>query len=170
MSDEIAKDAAQGPHPETKPRGYIPEGVEEEKEFGGTLAGIPLPREPFYPLRLDQFLTLREGETSEARAARDACLGAFVAAIVGIVGLVVLIKWDAPISEQKVAIGATAILCVGAVATLIVAWVQQRNISRTRARSAYSRLVSTIEERFQVSPTAGHMSALLRWFQRKPRA
>jgi hypothetical protein len=169
MSDEIAKKTTQEQNQETKPRGYIPGGVEEEKEFGGTPAGIPLPREPFYPLRLDQFLTLRDGETSEARAVRDACLGAFVAAVVGIIGLVVLIKWNAPISEQKVAVGATTILCIGAVATLIVAWIQQRNINRTRTSSAYSRLVTTIETRFQVPPASGPASALRRWFQRKPR-
>lgn len=131
------------------PTGEVGVGA-EEIEFGGGLAGIPLPREPFYPLRQDQFLTLRDGETSEARALRDACIGALVAAVVGIAGLLAVIKWDAPITEQKVAIGATMLLCVGAATALIVALVQQRQINRTRMKSAYSRLVSTIETRFQV--------------------
>jgi len=99
---------------------------------------------------------------------RDACIGAFVAAIVGIIGLVALIKWNAPITEQKVAIGATAILCVGAVAAFVVACVQQRRIKRTRTRSAYSRLVTTIETRFQVAATSSPASAWQRWFARKP--
>ena len=153
---------------DAKPRPYSPTGEAEEKEFGGTLAGMPMPREPFYPLRVDQFFTLRDGELSEARAVRDACLSAFVAAAVGIAGLVALIKWDAPITQQKVAIGATAILCVGAAATVVVAWVQQRHIKRTQNESSYSRLVGTIEGHFQIAPEHPQSKSIWnRWLGRK---
>lgn len=133
--------------------------------LGGTLAGNPQPPEPFYPLRCDQFLIFRDGETSEARAVRDSCLSAFVAAAVGIVGLVAVINWDAAIKQQKVAFAAAAILGLGAVAALVVAWVQQRHITRTRTRSAYSRLVRTIGEHFAITDEAAAHSWWLRFLR-----
>jgi hypothetical protein len=139
--------------------------------LGGTLAGNPQPPEPFYPLRCDQFLTLRDGEMSEARAVRDSCISAFVAAVVGIGGLVAVIDWDASIKDQRVAIGATAVLSVGAAAALVVAWVQQRHITHTRTRSAYSRLVDTITGHFAIDVDAGSESRgrrLLRFFGLRP--
>ena len=137
--------------------------------MGGTLTGTPEPPEPFYPLRCDQFLTFRDGEMSEARSVRDACATAFVAAAVGIGGLVALIDWDASIKDQKVAIGATAILSIGAVAALVVGCIQHRGIKRARSRSAYSRLVATIEKRFDIAGEAAPASLLggfLRFFRR----
>ena len=122
--------------------------------LGGTLAGNPQPPELFYPLRCDQFLTMRDGEMSEARSVRDACITAFVAASVGIGGLVSVINWEAPIMQQKVAVSTTFVLCVGALAALVVGWVQHRSIKRTRGRSAYSRLACTIEGHFQITETA----------------
>jgi hypothetical protein len=140
--------------------------------LGGTLAGNPQPPELFYPLRCDQFLTLRDGEMSEARAVRDLCLGAFVAAVVGITGLVALINWDAPLKQQKVAFAATAILAVGAVAAVVVAWVQQRHIVRTRTQSAYSRLVETIGGHFSITDGAAAPGSrwvrFLRFFGLRP--
>ncbi len=151
------------PSSESGKVGYSPTPL----EFGGTLAATPLPPEPFYPLRCDQFLTLRDGEMSEARSIRDSCLSAFVAAAVGIGGLAAVINWDESIKQQKVALAATAILCIGATAALVVAWVQQRHIKRTRTKSAYARLINTIAGQFDVADeVAGSDSPLRRFFRR----
>jgi hypothetical protein len=146
-----------------KERSYSPTPL----EFGGTLAGTPLPPEPFYPLRCDQFLTLRDGELSEARSIRDSCLSAFAAAAVGIGGLVAVINWDASIKQQKVALAATAVLCIGAVATLIVAWVQRRHIKRTRTKSTYARLINTIAGHFEITGEVAVSDSPLRSFFRR---
>ena len=119
-------------------------------DLGGALSGTPEPPEPFFPLRQDQFSTLRDGEMSEFRAARDACLGAFVASVVGIVGLVAAINWNASIREQKTPLAAMAILCVGAAAALVVGCIQQRHMTHMLTRSAYSRLLNSIERKFGI--------------------
>jgi hypothetical protein len=120
-------------------------------DLGGALSGTPEPPEPFFPLRQDQFLTLRDGEMSEFRSMRDACIGAFVAAVVGIAGLLAVINWDTSIRQQKVPLAAMAILCIGAAAALIVGLVQQRHITRTLVGSAYSRLLIAIEKKFGIT-------------------
>lgn len=46
-----------------------------------------------YALRPDQFQTLCDGEMSVSRSLRDACIGAFLTGVVGIVGIVLTIDW-----------------------------------------------------------------------------
>jgi drug/metabolite transporter (DMT)-like permease len=104
---------------------------------------------------------------NEARSVRDSCLSAFVAAVVGIVGLVAVINWDSSIKQQKVAFAATVVLCIGAVAALVVASVQHRHIKRTRTKSAYARLMETVAGHFGImDEVSGSKSPLRRFFQR----
>src|SRR6266849_7865915 len=87
--------------------------------LGGMLVVPPQPDVSCYPLRLDQFQTLRDGEMSEARLIRDACLGAFATGAVGIAGLYFTIDWDSAISHgQKAPFVVTTFLCILTLAAL----------------------------------------------------
>lgn len=120
-----------------------PNPVKQTFQLGGTLAGTPQPDEPFYPLRCDQFLTMCDGEMSEMRSARDICLGSFVTGIVGLLTL----DWN--FTRHPLL---TTLLCSLTLAALLVAALTQWFIHRMRTRSAYSRVVGTIQRHFKISP------------------
>jgi hypothetical protein len=118
---------------------------------GGTMVVPPQPDEPVFPLRREQFQTLCEGEMSEGRSIRDACVGAFVTGAVGIAGLYFTIDWDSAISHgRKAPFVVLSFLCVLTIATLVVGWVEKKRIARTRTGSAYSRLIQTVSGYFNI--------------------
>lgn len=122
------------------------------QSLGGTLVVPPQPDESCYPLRLDQFQTLCDGEMSEARSIRDACVGAVATGVFGIAGLYFTIDWGSAISHvQKGPFVVTTILCFLTLASVGVAVVEHRRMKQTRGHSTYSRLVKVISVYFKIS-------------------
>ena len=117
---------------------------------GGTLAVTPQPDEPCYPLPCDEFLTLRDGEMSEPRSVRDACVGAFLGGVIGLVSMMATLDWDAALKQGRHPIRWTTVLWVLTLATLGIAFVAHLFVRRTRTRSAYSRLVAKLQKVFNI--------------------
>lgn len=61
----------------------------------------PQPNVVPYPLRPDQFLTLRDGEMSVSRSFRDACIGAFATGSVGLAGILLTIDLDSAAKQGR---------------------------------------------------------------------
>src|SRR6267378_5931388 len=122
------------------------------QSLGGTLVVPPQPDVSCYPLRLDQFQTLHDGEMSEARLLRDACIGIFATGLAGVAGLYFTIDWDSAISHgQKAPFVVTALLSILTLTALVVALVEHRRMIQTRTKSSYSRLIRTIADYFGIS-------------------
>jgi len=137
-----------------RPLGIKPEKIVEggAVSFGGTLAAPPRPTERFFPLRRDQFRTLRGGEVSEAHLIRDACLGILATGAVGIAGLYFTIDWDSATSHgRKAPFVVTTLFCILTLTALVVAFVEHRRMKETRTKSSYSRLIRTIADYFDIS-------------------
>lgn len=118
------------------------------QSLGGTLVVPPQPDVPCYPLRLDQFQTLRDGEMSEARSVRDACIGVFATGLAGIAGILLTIDWDVAAKQGRHPFLVTLILSTVTLAALVVGLLQHRSMKRTHTKSSYSRLIQTIAEDF----------------------
>ena len=70
---------------------------------GGTVV-TPQPNERAYPLRMEEFLTLCDGdETNTSAQWRNFCLAAFVTAAIGFAGLLATIDFAQVVAEKKLA-------------------------------------------------------------------
>jgi hypothetical protein len=132
----------------TKPEEILDGGA---VSFGGTLAAIPRPIEKFFPLRRDQFLTFCDGEMSEARLVRDACMGAFATGLVGMAGILLTIDWNVAARQGRHPLLVTLILSTLTLAALVVGLVEHRRMKQMRTKSSYSRLIQTIASYFGIS-------------------
>jgi|HubBroStandDraft_6_1064221.scaffolds.fasta_scaffold1546105_1 hypothetical protein len=129
----------------SQPTGTPPGNYQPGIPFGGTLTAPPQPDETFFPLRLDQFLSLRDGEMSVARSTRDICTGVFVTGIAGLASIF------APLDDwRKCPMVWTLLLLVLVVSAAAVGGIEQFRIRQTRGESAYARLVQTISQYFGI--------------------
>jgi hypothetical protein len=148
----------------TQPPNVAQANFQPAVSFGGTLAGTPQPNEPFYPLRCDQFLTLRDGEMSGPRSMRDICIGAPVTGVFAIASLLATLDWDSALKQGRHPVGWTVILGGLTLAALLTVLIAQLLMSWTRNRSAYSRVVQTIEGNLSIEP---QRPFLFGWFSRR---
>jgi hypothetical protein len=119
--------------------------------IGGTLAATPLPNEPFFPIRKDQFLTFCEGEMSGAKSMRDVCIGTFLAGAVGVAGIFLTIDWEIAVKQGRHPLLVTLILSTLTFSALVVGLIEHRGMKQMSTRSSYSRLVQTIAGYFGIT-------------------
>src|SRR5882757_2036857 len=117
---------------------------------GGTLTANPLPNEPFFPIRRDQFLTFCEGDMSGAKSMRDICIGTFLAGAVGVAGILLTIDWDVAVKQGRHPLMVTLILSTLTFSSLVVGLIEHRGMKRTSTKSSYSRLIQAIAEYFGI--------------------
>jgi hypothetical protein len=111
----------------------------------GSLSISPLPTQPCFALTTDQFLTLRDGEMSVARSARDICIGVFFTGLTALAGII------APLDDwRKAPFWWTLVLSTSVLSALVVGGLEQFHMHRTRTQSAYARVVQTISQYFKV--------------------
>lgn len=119
---------------------------------GGALVVPSQPDESCYPLRMDQFETMCDGEMSTARSSRDVCFGILATGCAAITGLYFTIDWDSTISHgRKGPIVVISLLSIATASALVIAIAEMVRMRQTRGHSGYARLIRTISEYFHIS-------------------
>jgi hypothetical protein len=124
-----------------------------EREFATfqaqSLTVARLPDENLAMLSRFQFQVLCDGEVNEARAGRDLCIGFFVSAAIGFIGLIATIDWNAAFKlANKAPFIWTALLFAIAFSSACGALIYHRRYTRTRKNSAYSDLMTRLTDYF----------------------
>ena len=123
----------------------------QSKYQASSLVVPPRPDECGFPHREDEFQILCEGEVSEAKAGRDLCVGAFLGALLGFVGVLATTDWVTIWQPER----RVPFILWSAVLLLIMAAsgagsvIYQVRLKRTRNDSAYSRLRTRIADWFR---------------------
>jgi hypothetical protein len=108
-----------------------------------------LPDENLAMLSRFQFQVLCDGEVNEARAGRDLCIGFFVSAVIGFIGLIATIDWDTAFKvAHKGPFVWTALLFAIALSSACGALIYHRRCKRTLKNSAYSALMKGLSDHF----------------------
>jgi len=108
------------------------------------------PDENLATLSVSEFQILCDGEVNEAKVGRNLCLGFFVSAAIGFVGLFATIDWDAAFHQsRKSPFIWTALLFAIVLASSCGALIYHRRYQRTRGNSAYARLMKRMADSFE---------------------
>lgn len=108
-----------------------------------------LPDENLATLSRMEFQVLLDGEVSEAKAGRNLCLGVFGSAIIGLIGLVATVDWDAAFKQtRKAPFVWTALLFAIALASFCGALIYHLRYRNTHDSSAYSTLMKRLSDHF----------------------
>jgi hypothetical protein len=96
-----------------------------------------------------EFRVLQDGEVNQAQAGRERCLGFLVSAVIGIVGLIATVNWDAAFHQVDWApFVFTGLLFAVAISSGIGACIYHGRHKRTRENSAYSDLMKRLTDHF----------------------
>jgi hypothetical protein len=96
-----------------------------------------------------EFTVLKDGEVSEARAGRDLFVGFLGSAIVGFLGLIATIDWDATFRMRNWAPFIwTGLLFAVALAAATGAFIYNKRYKRTVNSTAYSDLMKRLSDHF----------------------
>jgi hypothetical protein len=115
----------------------------------GSLHVARLPDENLATLSRVEYQVLRDGEVSEARAGRDLCVGFLGSAVIGLIGLIATIDWDAAFHQaRKAPFIWTGLLSAIVFASACGALIYHRRYTRTRKNSAYSDLMKRLADQF----------------------
>jgi hypothetical protein len=110
---------------------------------------LPRPDENLATLTRMEFQVLRDGELNQARAGRDLCLGFFVSAAIGFVGLIATVDWDMAFRlTRKAPFLWTGLLFAIVVSSVCGALIYQQRARQSRNNSAYSSLLEELGEHF----------------------
>jgi|SRR5208282_3049979 len=110
-----------------------------------------------FPLREEQFQTLCEGEMNSDRSGRDVCIGLFIGALIGFVGILAATDWTVVwvTSDRRRpliwSLGILFFIAAGSLVGIIVCWIR---LWRTHKNSSYSRLKRRIEDFFTGQKTS----------------
>ena len=122
-------------------------------QAGGGLVVVQVPDEVGVPLRHDDFLTLCEGGTSQARASRDVCIGISCTAAAGLIGVLAAIDWDtiskAGLLKIIVLIALVVALLAATSGAIVGAFVHNSRMTRSMNDSPYSRLKARLLKQYQ---------------------
>jgi hypothetical protein len=134
-------------------------------EAGGSLIVQPLPAEAAFPLRKDDFLTLCEGDISEARSNRDVCAGISCTAVVGFFGVLAAIDWDTIWKAGPLKIIVLVILLMFLLITTsgsaVGALIHNSRLKRTLKDSPYSRVKARLLKEYDAqAPSQGKYRTL----------
>src|SRR5580658_3898981 len=112
-------------------------------DAGGGLVVRSQPDEIGVPLRKDDFLTLCEGETSQARSSRDVCIGVCGTAFVGLVGVLAAIDVDTVLKWghlKMIIVGVLiVVLLVATSGSAVGAYIHNNKVKNASLNSPYSR-------------------------------
>ena len=152
--------------PSQPPNTHLPNsqtGPFQPVQLGATLVmPAPLPNVTPYPLRPDEFLTLRDGEMSEPRALRDASIGAFLVGAAAIASQFSTLDWDSALKENRHPVFWTGVIFVITATAFITAIITHLLTRHAGNRSAYSRQIATISAYFHIEAAERGLSSWLR--------
>ncbi len=115
----------------------------------GSLHVARRPDENLATLSRVEFKVLQDGEVNESRAGRDLCLGFFGSALVGFIGLIATIDWDAAFHfGHKGPFVWTALMFAITLSSACGTLIYHRRYNRTRNNSAYSDLMKRLTDHF----------------------
>lgn len=147
--------------PNTQPSNVQSGGFQPAQLGGGLVMPEPLPNVKPYPLRHEEFLTLRDGEMNEYRSLRDACFGAFLVGAAEITSHLSDPEWVAALRQGRATSLWSIVIFIITATTLILAVTTHILTRRTSDRSAYSRQIVTISRYFGIMDTEqGFLSRL----------
>lgn len=110
------------------------------------------PDEIGVPLRKDDFLTLCEGETSQARSSRDMCIGVCGTAFVGFLGVLAAIDWDTVLKwghlKLIIVIFLIVVLLIATSGSAVAAYIHNKKVKNASLDSPYSRLRARLQEAY----------------------
>lgn len=120
----------------------------------GSLIVQPRPNEFPFPMRESEFQILCDGETSDARAARERYIGAGVSSFIGLIGVFATTDWGTvwqPNRRWQFVIS-SMVLFGCAMGSVVGICIHQSRINRTLNNSPYSRLTRHIQKWFESRP------------------
>jgi hypothetical protein len=111
---------------------------------------VALPEEIAYPIRREEFVTLREGERdSNDQRWRDVCIGISSTAFPALIGFIAEIDWKFAIASRKWMLFAFAVLFMAIfLSALTIACYLHAMVIQHKTDSAYSRLRQRIDDWF----------------------
>lgn len=138
--------------------GNIPPTVAQTPAIAGYNAGSLVvtarPNEIGFALREDEFHTLCDGSSNDAKSGMYLCIGLFVSAVVGVFGLLENADWASFWTNKRgILLLYPAVLLViagGSLAGLLIFWFRLR-----KQITPYSRLRGKIEEHFKSPGSLG---------------
>jgi hypothetical protein len=126
------------------------QSVPEQATFAaGSLMVSARPNETLATLTEMEFKILRDGEPGKARAGRDLCLGFLASGVIGFIGLIATIDWNAAFCLGRKTpflwTGALLAIVAGSLCGAVIYHLQCR---KDRDNSAYSDLMKVLTDHF----------------------
>jgi hypothetical protein len=119
-----------------------------------SLVVAPLPDEMGFPLREDQFQTLCDGSSSDAKSGIYLCIGLFASAVVGVFSLFENADWASFWANKRgmllIYFAVLLVIAAGSLAGLVICGLRLR-----KENTPYSRLKTKIERYFKNPPPQG---------------
>lgn len=110
---------------------------------------MPLPADRAYPLRRLDFLRLCDGASGDETAGKHLCIGAFITALIGMVGLLSCVDWPTVFVRQRwPMLLSFAVLMIFAAASAY-GWIVH-SIRLRRENTPYTRVKHVILEFFEI--------------------
>jgi hypothetical protein len=119
-----------------------------------SLVVAPRPDEMGFPLREDEFQTLCDGSSSDAKSGMYLCIGLFVSAVVGVISLFENADWASFWASKRGMLlayfGVELVIAAASLAGLVIC-----GYRLGKPNTPYSRLKKKIESYFKTSPPQG---------------
>lgn len=126
------------------------EHIEQAKFEAGGFYLLGRREEMLVPLTEMEFKVLTGGELNDAKSGRDLCIGIFVTSMVGAVGLIATIDWNAAYANHKHAPFVwTGLMFCAAAAALLGAIIYGQRYYKTSQNSPYATLVAKLSANFR---------------------